>query len=106
MVCALPMISVGWRRMHDVGKPGYFPYLTIFAWILIVAGVLIAYNGFGATIEDIRDTGQAKVQINPALGLAILVAFILVLITNIRWLVSPSLSGANKYGPNPNEVPL
>ena len=99
----LPWLAVGWRRMHDHGKPGYLPWLTLPA---VVVGMFLAVGssiGFGLMFELLSTTGNVTVQ---SAGVALLVAalFFGALLLNLYWFTRPSDPHANKYGPNPNEV--
>lgn len=104
LVCAVPFIAVAWRRMHDIGKPGYFPYLTVLAWICAILIVIVSHSGIEQFFSALETSGHVQVSVSPFPAVALLVAFILVLVVNIRWLASPSQPGTNKYGTNPYEV--
>lgn len=76
----LPGLAVAWRRMHDIGKPGYYLLLLLLAWILCV---MLAVAGGPLTILG---------------GIGILVITIL----SIVWMVSRSQPHDNVYGPEPD----
>ena len=83
----LPILAVSWRRLHDIGKPGYYNFIVLVA--MIPAGVL-----FYAGLQIAPDFSIALFVIA---GLIILAAVIIQLV----WLVSPTQKGANQYGPEP-----
>ncbi|MEM6487011.1 MAG: DUF805 domain-containing protein [Pseudomonadota bacterium] len=72
----LPTLAVTWRRMHDIGRPGYHGLLVL--PVAVLAGVGFAINEVVGGI----------------LALLAVVAAIVVLV----WLASPSQPGANEYG--------
>ena len=43
----LPGLSVGWRRMHDVGKPGGFAFIPIYSLILACTAGVEGPNEYG-----------------------------------------------------------
>lgn len=104
LICALPWITAGWRRMYDIGKPGYLPYLPLLGWWLIMLLILIAHTGISGFFSEYAQQGQFQVAVSGYLAGAMIVAFIIVLILNIHWLATPSEPTTNKYGPNPSEV--
>ena len=90
----LPTLGVTWRRMHDVGRPGYHALLPM-AVMFVVAAVLV-------TALDGRRMGPGSLSsvANPAFwvfALATLGAFALV----VKWLASPGQPGPNRFGPEP-----
>ena len=104
VVCLLPWLAVTWRRMHDVGKPGYLPFVTLVFWAAAVISITIVYSGANQFLSQMQETGRVSVNVPTPLGMAVIVAFLLVLIRNIAWLANKSDPGPNTYGPNPNEV--
>jgi uncharacterized membrane protein YhaH (DUF805 family) len=99
---AVPGLSVFWRRMHDIGKPGYYifmPYVPFFALIILIA----IFENFDAYLGGSSDDG-----VSGPLALILMIPFVFVLLSFLTipwWLTRPSQSGPNSYGPNPNEVP-
>lgn len=45
--CIVPMIAVGWRRMHDIGKPGWFVLIPFYS-LYLAAQPSVGPNEFGA----------------------------------------------------------
>lgn len=87
----IPSISVTVRRLHDIGKSGWY-YL-----LLVVPIVLMFYLLF--TYLFIYDASSSIFYI---IGLLEITSFILAIIF-IIWLAKDSQPGMNKYGPNPKE---
>lgn len=103
----LPMLAVGWRRMHDTGRSGlylFFPFLLfmmLLSIILVSAGT-VNFTGSVLGFENIAAIFGALsfVVLVPVLLLAIAAPLLV-----LWWLTRPSEPGENQYGPNPNEVP-
>ncbi|MEP3346582.1 MAG: DUF805 domain-containing protein [Litoreibacter sp.] len=98
----IPSLSVVWRRMHDIGKPGYhifMPYALIFA-----LGILIAiFEKF-----DVYYGGSSDDGVSGPLAWILMIPFLFVILSFLVipwWLTRPSQPYTNAYGPNPNEVP-
>lgn len=75
----LPQLAVSWRRMHDSGRPGWFNLLPV---VPIVPLLII----------DLGD---------PVPELVLLYASVALVIVVLVWLVLPSQSGENRFGPEP-----
>ena len=85
----VPSLSVAWRRLHDTGHPGWiYPAILLLGPFLSLILVQLLL-GIGAPIA---------IGVLPALAFAGCAFYLLYL------LLRPSVSGKNKYGPNPNEV--
>jgi uncharacterized membrane protein YhaH (DUF805 family) len=90
----IPLLAVGWRRMHDTGRSGW---LYILPSLVVLAGIalLILVGGFASASGP---AGGTMISMLVKLGgLAGLVAFLLV----VWWLTRPSDPGPNAYGPEP-----
>jgi uncharacterized membrane protein YhaH (DUF805 family) len=93
----IPLLAVGWRRMHDTGRSGWLyilPTLVVLGGLLISALVLGTVGGPGGPGPE----GATGFMMLPMLAmLAAFVAFLLV----VWWLTRPSDPGPNAYGPEP-----
>jgi uncharacterized membrane protein YhaH (DUF805 family)/RNA polymerase subunit RPABC4/transcription elongation factor Spt4 len=49
----LPSLSVGWRRMHDVGKPGGYIFIPIYSIILAATAGMVGENQYGPDPKEI-----------------------------------------------------
>ncbi|QFT91496.1 Inner membrane protein YhaI [Roseovarius sp. THAF9] len=93
----LPLLAVGFRRMHDTGRPGwYFLIPSIY-------NLLVRIFGFGRYELD-PQTGMPLEA--PSVGGAILGAILgivglVIAIIFIWWLTRPSEPDANEYGAPP-----
>lgn len=100
----LPMLAVGWRRMHDTGKPGWYlliPLLvTVAGMVALMVGALSLgqLNMAGVTEETLGTDGAGP-------GMAALAVFgivqLAVSILIIWWLTRPTQPGPNAYGEEP-----
>ena len=75
----LPQLAVSWRRMHDTGRPGWFNLLPVVPIIPLL----------------IIDPGD------PVPELVLLYGSVALVIVVLVWLVLPSQSGENRFGPEP-----
>ena len=101
LVNFIPLLAVGWRRMHDSGRSGLLyilPTLVILGSILLMVLVGGIFGFFGASGGSEPQESYGALVILPLLGiLASAVAFALV----VWWLTRPSDPGPNAYGPEP-----
>lgn len=104
----LPMLAVGWRRMHDTGKPGWYLLIPL---LVTVAGMVALMVGAlslgqlemaGVTEETLGTDGAGP-------GMAALAVFgivqLAVSILVIWWLTRPTQPGPNAYGEEPPAAP-
>ena len=77
----LPLLAAGWRRMHDVGRSGW--------WSLLAGGTTLVSVPLGMAIGG---TSGAAVAVVPP---------VVATITVFVWLLSPSEPGENRFGPEP-----
>ncbi len=89
----LPAMSVMVRRLHDIGRNGWWVAgyygLAIVCTVLIVIGGILALGGKG--IRGVFTIAGA---------LAIVVAAVWMIV----WMCKDSQPGTNEYGPNPKEI--
>jgi len=97
----LPMLAAGWRRMHDVGYPGWYlllPLAISFAMMLFLFSGVAVFALMEGRVDD------PEVLRGPAafLGLSGLIAAALLQlalsILILWWLTRPSQPEANAYG--------
>jgi uncharacterized membrane protein YhaH (DUF805 family) len=104
LIVLLPWLAAGWRRMHDIGLPGYLQFLLLLVWVAAVFALVAVSMGPTEMIAALRSTGSAEVS-NPKGGGIVFFVAIVIFGLNLYWLVKASQLGPNKYGYNPNEVP-
>ncbi len=100
----LPQLAVTWRRMHDIGSPGWRVFLPLGVWIVVVALSAIWVVGPSAIIDVLQSGQSVQVQGPGFLFVLLLFGLLGALALTIVWLASRSQPGANRYGPNPIEV--
>ncbi|WP_409432575.1 DUF805 domain-containing protein [Litorimonas sp. RW-G-Af-16] len=91
----IPSLSVGWRRLHDTGRSGWWIgglFIAIFAFAMI-AGIMAL--GSAGLSSDREFGGLMALIIIGAIGLFIYAIAILV------FLCQDSHRDDNKYGPSP-----
>lgn len=91
----IPSISVTVRRLHDIGKSGWY-YLLLVVPIVLMFFLLFTY----LFTFDIHYGGSSSILY--IMGLLEIASLILAIIF-IIWLAKDSQPGMNKYGPNPKE---
>ncbi|WP_333832320.1 DUF805 domain-containing protein [Rubrimonas sp.] len=94
LALTLPGIAAAWRRLHDVGRPGWFALAPNVAGA--ATGVLVF--AMAASIDPQTGAPPLVFQTLAALGgLATLGLFVLLVV----WLASKSQPGENRFGPEP-----
>ena len=102
----IPQISISVRRLHDIGKTGW--------WVLVWYGTLATGwvfwgIGFMAKLIGLEESGKTDTEIeaiyqNWFIWAAILgLASIAIMIWWIMWFVKKGNKGPNKYGLDPRE---
>lgn len=98
----LPMFAVGWRRMHDTGRPGWYlllPMLVSFASMFVQMLGVLTFSGMQNAGVD-PETLAGPAAFLGVTGLFTIAVVQLVLLTlMLWWLTRPSEPGANQYGP-------
>ena len=97
----LPFLGVGFRRMHDIGKPGWY-YLIPAIYSIVTSFFTPAMNTefdpeTGMPLEMPDMGAVAFGGILGVIGLVIAVVFLF-------WLVKKSQPETNEYGPPPAEA--
>ncbi|SEA82612.1 DUF805 domain-containing protein [Rubrimonas cliftonensis] len=83
----LPFLAVGWRRLHDTGRSGWW---------------LVAPNGAGLLTVVLSAAGfSVAPALGGALGLVLGLVILVLWILLIYWLASRGDTETNAYGPPP-----
>ncbi len=103
LVLIWPNLAITVKRLHDLGKTGWFAAIP---WVVNLVGVFvgIAMVGVSAitnqTALDREDPAAIFALIGPAFG--ILALLLLVNLAFLLWIgVTDSQPGDNRFGPNP-----
>lgn len=106
LVCLIPFLAVGWRRMHDTGRPGWLMIAIPAAGFAVAYGILYL-NSYPILIDPsgipdgIEMPSELHGQRSPAVFLiGWLIAF-LALVATIVLLAGRTQIEPNKYGPPP-----
>lgn len=101
----LPTLAVGWRRMHDTGRPGWYLLIPLLVSCVMMLGLMLGVFGF-AKLEMAGAGEEALRTAAGGLGLAgIVIAGIVQLVLAaliLWWLTRPTQAGANQYGDEPS----
>ncbi|MEL6677513.1 MAG: DUF805 domain-containing protein [Pseudomonadota bacterium] len=99
----IPALSVSWRRLHDIGRTGWWSViplaLTAITAIVAVAMVVPSFAGGGDVELELTALAGGGLPLL-LLGLGTFVSIIVLII----WYASPGTRGPNPYGPDPREV--
>jgi len=85
----IPLLSSACRRLHDIGRSGWWQILPLAGLILMIPAIFPALNG---DLEGGLFWGSIGLGIIAFLGLAILL---------IVWLATDSEKGPNRFGESP-----
>ena len=97
----LPILAVGWRRMHDTGRSGLYLLYPILVWIGI--GTFASFAGVTGQVM----AGDFAAAFAGLVGIIMILSMIIAVLSPlivIWWLTRPTQPGSNQWGPNPNEV--
>ena len=99
LAALIPSIAVTSRRLHDIGKTGWWQLLfwiaSIIAWS---ASISFLFVGLMASEE-----GDSSGFLFLLSGVALVVAIAVIAIA-IKWFVRKGDEGPNKYGPDPRQA--
>lgn len=104
-ITLFPSLAVGWRRMHDTGRPGWYILLPLLVVLATLIAVMIGFVGFGL-LEQLGAEPEAMQGPVTALGVGgLTVAAVLVIVASalkLWWLTRPGDPDQNTYGPPPS----
>jgi uncharacterized membrane protein YhaH (DUF805 family) len=105
LVIFLPFLAVGWRRLQDTGRPGWWLLVPVAIVVIstLVSGSLtrtmmerVVVDGDPASFSGLMGDGMSAGIVALA-GFAQLLAGLVI----IWWMSRPSQRGPNAYGPEP-----
>lgn len=103
LVLIWPSIAIQTKRLHDMGKTGWFQLLPYATWVV---AFIVAVSAIGLTAVSNPDGFENgdPAAIFSALG-PLAIAFVLVLLGSIGYLIwigaTEGQPGRNRFGPNP-----
>jgi uncharacterized membrane protein YhaH (DUF805 family) len=100
----VPFIAVGWRRLQDTGRPGW--YVLVPTAIVVVTAVLVGSLSATMMQGDMSAMMQREMPVGQMQGQAVWVALVALAqfaggLVIIWWMSRPSQRGDNKFGPEP-----
>lgn len=105
IVIFIPFLAVGWRRLQDTGRPGW--YLLVPSAIVVVS-TLVSGSVTRTMMSGMAPGGpmggpgmMPNAGISATLVLVLAVAQLVAGAVIIWWMSRPSQRGANAYGPEP-----
>ena len=98
----IPSLSVTSRRLHDIGKSGWWQ-LVMFLGSMVTWGTFVIALIAGL-LTRLDENPDAKPVLLLWIALAGLVAGLTLAAWWIRWLVRQGETGPNKYGPDPRQA--
>lgn len=101
LVTLIPILSSGWRRMHDTGRSGLYLFYPLIAFI--------GLSTFIAMFGEAQVLNGDLSNVSGLFGVIVILSIIVVVLSPLIvlfWLSRPSQPGQNRYGPNPHEVLL
>ena len=104
LACLVPLLAVGWRRLHDSGVGGWWLLMPL---VLLAGSILlslIAILGPSDLWAALKDTGNVRVNISGGLAFGMLTVAIVPNILLLLRLSRRSDPHPNRYGPPPSEV--
>lgn len=103
LVAIWPNLAIGVKRLHDMGKSGWF---VVIPWVANIVGVIMIFGAVGAAVIS---NPQAFENEDPAVIMSMLGSMMgglsIMLLAGLGFLLwiglVDSQRGDNKYGPNP-----
>lgn len=107
---AIATFAVATRRLHDIGRSGWWYGATLIFGFVWIIWFIIEIVAMAAEMPDIDAiTNESAILFVIKLLGKMLIPFVLYFaysIVLLIWFCTDSRPGANKYGPNPKEMPM
>lgn len=104
LACLCPLLSAGWRRLHDTNTAGWWLLVPAATLIVVVSTTILLTVGPTAAIAAISQGMEVKVHLSGAVALIVALLVLAPAVLVLLRLIRKSDPGPNSYGPNPLEV--
>ena len=108
LVLFFPFMAVGWRRMHDIGKPGWYILLPQLISLAAFATFLFTIGIFGAIADAAGATNDARFAVDGVILITVSIVFygatLIAVLSILWWLTRPGDEYPNRHG-NPPGTP-
>jgi uncharacterized membrane protein YhaH (DUF805 family) len=104
----IPSISLSVRRLHDIGKSGWWMMVWVGSVLIWVFWFIFFVAGLGNMedenwIQEESDAFWGQVAVSAGV---LLIASVALMIVWVVWFVRKGDKGPNKYGPDPRQVTI
>jgi len=97
LIILLPGLAVTFRRLHDIGRSGWWVGGYYLAWI----AYFIFLTSLAASVSVVAVADTSTIAAIGIFGMVFLIGAMLYLIPLLVFFCMDSQKGPNKYGPNP-----
>lgn len=104
LACFVPLLSSGWRRLHDTGAAGWWQLAPPVFFVAAIAAVVVATLGPSELWAALKATGNVRVNLTGGMAAILLLTAIAPFILLLVRLCRRSDPHPNRYGPPPSEV--
>ena len=104
----IPLISLSVRRLHDIGKSGWWMMVWVGSGLIWVFWSIFFFAGLDDFEDEnwIREESDAFwIRVAVSAGV-LLIASVALMIVWVVWFVRKGDKGSNKYGPDPRQVTI
>lgn len=93
----IPLLSAGWRRMHDSGRSGLYLFYPIIA--------LVGIGTYASLLSGVdRILGPEATMVGAVIMILAMIVLVVSPLIVIWWLTRPTQKGPNTYGPQPAQT--
>lgn len=109
LICLIPFLAAGWRRMHDIGRPGWLMLVTPILGLSITFALLFATSqsvpiDLSSLPEGTNFPAEMRVPQSAGAFIVGWLIGVLSFIVTIVFLAKKTVSGSNRFGPVPNKT--
>lgn len=104
LACLIPFLAVGWRRLHDTDKAGWWFIAPLLIFLTAVIAVPTFSVGPTDLWTELQRSGTVRVKLSGTVGVLLMLIIFVPHILLLLRLCCRSDPHPNRYGPNPLEV--